>query len=242
MSDFYVQGNKISIDTKSPAFGAGSEGSLYLVDGKLYKIYYTDSLNDGFGNKKRYHQSLLGLYQDFEHFVLPEDLIFDSDGNYVGYVTRLVHYHGKEQNKGAGLTTLDWDPFIENIETIEKEIELLSENRFLTVDLGYHNSIFSKMNNKVYMIDPGRYHHQTYFTTTDYKRRNIAIFNDYIIRMLERDSISFKLVHKNKILPLVKSINIERDNKRFSQYFTEISEEYDSVQDFLKEKAKFLHK
>ena len=141
---------------------------MYLINDKLYKIYNPEALNEGFGNKKNFHQSLLGMSDSFHSFILPEDLIFDENGEYVGYVTKLVD---KNKNK-EGITGLDWDNFISNIRNLEIETEMLSEERFLLIDVAFHNAIFNRETGNLYMIDPGRYRHYNYFSLADYKKRN----------------------------------------------------------------------
>lgn len=238
MAIYYVNGEKIKIPTDKKPFGQGSEGSLYLIKDKLYKIYDSFTLNEGFGNKKIYHQSLLELNGMFEKFILPDALIFDENGTYCGYVTPLV---GNKSKNKDGVTILDWDNFIGNLRDIENEIDLLSENRFLTVDVGYHNSIFSKENGNLYMIDPGRYHHQSYFTICDYKRKNKLILEDYFTRMLEREILSFKLVTSKKVKPLISMIKDEKNDISYSEYFESVKEKESSVHEFFKVKGRYIH-
>lgn len=71
MGKYYIQGKEIVINTNKKEFSSGSEGKLYVIGNKVYKIYHTVALNEGFGNKKIYHQSLLGLNKMFKHYVLP---------------------------------------------------------------------------------------------------------------------------------------------------------------------------
>lgn len=236
MAQYYVQGETIKIDTNKKDFASGSEGRLFLIKGKLYKIYHPTALNEGFGNKKNYHQSLLGLSEKFQHFILPQDLIFDMDGNYAGYVTELVD----KKKKKDGVTELEWDKFISNIKNIEIETNMLSQNRFLLVDLGYHNSIYSKEQEKLCMIDPGRYHHYSYFTLSDYKRQNKIILTDYFKQMLKMDIYYFKLMNKTKIFSLVNTMSEEIGDRNYSDYFEEQSEKYDSVHEFFKSKGRFV--
>lgn len=236
MSKFYVQGKEIIINTNKKEFAGGSEGKLYLAGDKIYKIYHKNALNEGFGNKKIYHQSLLGLSDLYNHYVLPTDLIFDEEGNYVGYVTPLIN---KKKQK-EGVTNLDWDNFITNITEIEKETDMLSESRFLLVDLGFHNSLFNPDDKKLYLVDPGRYHHQSLFTISDYKRRNKMMLSDYFKHMLEREIFYFKLVDKNKVTQLTNEIVTELDGRRYSEFFEEKEKSYDTLHEFIKTKAKFL--
>lgn len=236
MAIYYVNGEKIDIPTNKKPFGYGSEGKLYLVGDKLYKIYNPEALNEGFGNKHIYHSSLLSLNDQFKNFVLPQDLIFNQDGNYVGYVTDLVD--GKKNKEGV--TGLDWERFISNIRNLEIEVDMLSENRFLLIDLAFHNSIFNKDNGILYMVDPGRYRHYNYFSISDYKSRNNIILTDYFKHMLRMDINYFKIMHKNKMYPLVNAICNEIGTGSYSDYFEEKKDKYDSVHEFLQVKSRFV--
>ena len=238
MAIYYVNGEKINIPTNKKPFGQGSEGSLYLVGDRLYKIYNHYALNEGFGNKKVYHQSLLQAKDLFKKFILPESLIFDIDGNYVGYVTPLI---GDKSKKKEGITSGSWDNFITNLKDFENEIKILSENRFLAVDIGFHNSIYSTKDGNLYMIDPGRYHHQSFFAIGDYSRRNNLMLEDYFFHMLEREIIFFKLVPNNKGNLLARKLKEEKGELSYSEYFEEISETEENIHDFLKKKSISLH-
>jgi len=237
MAIYYVNGEKINIPASKKPFGKGSEGCLYLINDKLYKIYYPSSLNEGFGNKRVYHQSLLAVKDKFNKFILPEDLIFDENGNYVGYTTILV---GDKSKKREGITSGTWDNLVTNLKDFENEIKLLSENRFLTVDLGFHNSVFSKEDGNLYMIDPGRYHHESLFTVHDYHKRNKLMLENYFFHMLEREIIHFKLVPGKKAMLLAKKIQEEKLDRSYSEYFEEISQKEESIHEFIKKKGRFL--
>lgn len=236
MAIYYINEDKINIPTHKKPFGYGSEGKLYLIDDKLYKIYNPEAINEGFGNKYIYHSSLLGLNEQFKSFVLPQNLIFDENNNYVGYVTELID---RKKNR-EGVTGLDWEHFLSNIRNLEIEADMLSENRFLLVDLAFHNSIFNKEDSKLYMVDPGRYCHYKYFLINDYKRRNNLILTDYFKHMLKMDIHHFKLMHKNKMTPLVNAISNEIGTGRYSDYFEQYKDKCESVHEFLKIKSRFV--
>ena len=232
---YYVDGKIITISDNQKKFNSGSEGKLYKIDNYIYKIYYPNTLNEGFGNKKIYHQSLLGISDKFESIVLPTSLIFDELGNYVGYKCPMVG-----ENDKIGLTELDWNIFIENIEKLEEEILLLSENRFLAVDFAFHNSIYSKEMQKLYMVDPGRYHHQAYFTLNDYINKNKLILEEYIFHMLEREIISYKLTTPKKATMLIKSIASAKEDLTYSEYFYDNSAKYENVHEMIKVKSRYI--
>jgi len=136
-----------------------------------------------------------------------------------------------------GVTSLDWNLFLSNIKNLEIETDILSDNRFLLADLAFHNALFSEEKGKLFMTDPGRYHHVSFFTTGDYKRRNQLMLADYFKHMLERDIIHFKLVNKGKTSLLVNNIVREIGDSRYSLYFESVASDYESVHEFLKTKG-----
>lgn len=233
MKKYRISDKMVEIDIRKRPFNRGSEGKLYLIGDKLYKIYFPNAICEGFVNKQNFHQNLVEINDLFDNFVLPNDLIFDNI-NYVGYVTNLV---GEEKGKKDGFSEFEWDDFIENIENLEKESDLLAKHRFLTVDIGIHNSIISKEKKKLYMIDPGRFCRQTYFTISDYTRRNRIIINEYFLRMMEREIINYKLIRSNKAKLLISKIKYEVEDNNYSDYFKEISKDYNSVHEFFKVKS-----
>lgn len=232
---FYVDGKEITIANNKKIFDCGSEGKLYQIENDVYKIYYPNTLNEGFGNKKIYHQALLGINNQFERIILPTSLIFDEYGNYVGYKCPLI-----EENNKIGLTELDWKLFLENLKKLEEEILLLSENRFLAIDFAFHNSIYSKKDQKIYMVDPGRYHHQSYFTLQDYINRNKKILEEYIFHMLEREIITYKLTTPKKATNFMKNIASSKENLSYSEYFYDYLLKYENVHEMIKVKSRFI--
>lgn len=232
---YYVDGKEITILNNHKIFNSGSEGKLYRIENDIYKIYYPNALNEGFGNKKVYHQSLLGISNEFECIILPNSLIFDKDGNYVGYKCPLVG-----ENNKIGLTELEWNKFIENIKKLEEEMNRLSENRFLAVDFAFHNSVYSKEQQKLYIVDPGRYHHLTYFTLNDYSNRNKLILEEYIFHMLEREIISYKLTTPKKATILMKKIALLKESLTYSEYFCDNADKYENIHEMIKIKSRFI--
>ncbi len=238
MAKYYVDGKLVEIKEGKKAFSQGSEGTLYLQNQKLYKFYHPNSLNEGFGNKRVYHQALLEIKDLFQTIILPENLIFQSekDYSYCGYVAKMV---GEGKKKKEGISTLAWDDFLFNIIQLEQEIHLLSEYRFQAVDFAFHNVVFSEEEKRLYMVDPGRYHHQTYFTISDYQRVNQLIFTDFLKHLLEREILFFHLVPNNKRSKLLLCLEKERKDRFYSVYFQEESKKYENVQEMIKWKGKF---
>lgn len=145
----------------------------------------------------------------------------------------------RENNK-IGLTELEWNKFIENIKKLEEEMNRLSENRFLAVDFAFHNSVYSKEQQKLYIVDPGRYHHLTYFTLNDYSNRNKLILEEYIFHMLEREIISYKLTTPKKATILMKKIALLKESLTYSEYFCDNADKYENIHEMIKIKSRFI--
>lgn len=235
--EYYVNGNKIKINKSDKVFAKGSEGMLYLIDNNLYKIYYSNALNDGFGNKEKYHKALLGLHDEVKQIVLPTDLIFDLNCKYSGYKTPLV---GEMDKNRIGIIKLNWDKVISNIETLEYDSTILSNNRFYMVDFSFHNMVFSKKEEKLYAVDPGRYHHETYFSIGDYKRINNLIVKECFLNQLRQEILSYKLIKINKSSMFISKIKDEMNDLTFSQYLTMNSSKYPSIEEFIKTKIRYI--
>lgn len=117
---------------------------------------------------------------------------------------------------------------------------LLSNNRFLAVDFAFHNSIYSKEKQKLYMVDPGRYHHQSYFTLNDYIKRNKIILEEYIFHMLEREIISYKLTTPKKAQLLMKNFATLKENLNYSEFFYNNSSKYENIHEMIKIKSRYI--
>lgn len=235
--EIYVNGECIYIDIEKNPYAKGSEGRLYKKDDKLYKIYYDNSLSEGFGKKEVFHKSLLEFNDVCETFILPVALEFDKDKNYVGYVCKIV---GDGNKKFYGISELNWDSFLANLKDIEKEKDFLTDNRFLLTDIGIHNAIFSKVKSKIYLVDPGRYHHEKYFTLEQYRKINNLMLKDFFKNLLKQEAIFYKLVKPKKATPLLNTIFNDITMENVSDYFAEISTNYENVQEFMKIKARYL--
>ncbi len=233
--EFYVNGEKTIIN-KEP-FDHGSEGVLYLLEDRVYKIYFNNALNEGFGNKEKYHKALLGLNGLTSHIILPTNLIFSVTGKYSGYTSPLV---GDCDKNKVGLIKLEWNEIITNIKNIEKDSVFLGNERFYLSDFAFHNMVFSNLERKLYVVDPGRYHHVSTFTLPDYKRINKVIVNEAFLNLLRREIIEFKLITPGKISLLVRTIKSEIGELAYSDYLELQSSKYKTMSDFVKMKARYL--
>ncbi len=108
-------------------------------------------------------------------------------------------------------------------------------NKGVTTDM-----VFSNLERKLYVVDPGRYHHVSTFTLPDYKRINKVIVNEAFLNMLRREIIEFKLITPGKISLLVRTIKSEIGELAYSDYLELQSSKYKTMSDFVKMKARYL--
>lgn len=74
-----------------------------------------------------------------------------------------------------------------------------------------YNSIYYEEDGNLYMIDPGRYHPQSSFTSQDYINNNKKLLLDkYLINMIKEEIKHFKLVPDDKVHRLVRLLEEEK--------------------------------
>lgn len=233
----YVGENKINLPSKQ--FGKGSEGLAYLYNNKIYKIYYKNAINEGYGNKEKYHKYLMSLKTD--QVYLPINIIVDENGEYIGYVTEFAS--GNQKDK-TGFTLFPSDIAIKNLITLENSFDNLSENYVLTEDVALHNCLVDLENNTVNIIDPGRYKNHCFMFKDDYKKANDARLQYLINLLLYIDFIKFKPVGSKRKEQLLKEYIINDKKQlgidKYSEYFNIKLENYDNIHEYAKSLQKYI--
>lgn len=222
---FYVNGQEVEIDTSIKPFAQGSEGKLYLIDNTLYKIYYDNSLNDGFGKKKNDHIRLTDIKT--ERFVMPEYPIFTDEG-YVGYTTPLIT---TRKNAGTGIIYLDEYSFIGNVSSIINDINLLSSRHVKLSDVSPMNFILH--NDLMYIIDPGRY---SFDDSRTYLEPNMKQFEALIKTLILRDLRLNKEIDDKKIELIKRELNFEIARMGIGNYFDEVFSKTFNIEEYVRKR------
>lgn len=234
--EYYVNSEEITIDETKKPFDQGSEGKLYKIGDKLYKIYYKEALCEGHGNKFSHHSYFLTLKTS--SIELPHDLIFDKNNEYVGYVTKIIN--GDRIDK-TGITLMNSKQFIKNIRLFENDVIKLGKNHILMCDVSTYNYLFDNDNFKMHIIDPGRYHIASNFTELDCIRMNLCQLDELITLLLYLDMIKYKSAGtKRKAMILKDIIHDEKGSNKYSEYLSENLVNFETPMDFIKYKSRFV--
>ena len=132
---------------------------------------------------------------DTERIKLPNELIYDEDGNYLGYTIDYVDY------KKPKIRSLKISKLVDDFYTLERDIDKLTKNNIYVDDLNIGNTIFS---DGIYICDPGS------FSIAEEKdeKRYLNYYNRTNINEYEIDEIIFNLFRfttreRNRIRDLI---------------------------------------
>lgn len=113
--------------------------------------------------------------------LLPNNLIYDEDGKYLGYTLDFIEY------KRPRIRNLKIRRVIDEFYTLEKDVDLLTKNNVLIDDLRIFNTIFS---DGIYVCDPGSFT----LAKTKGEKRFLDSYNTERINEYELEEILFNLL------------------------------------------------
>ena len=231
---FYVDDELINIEDNTEPYGIGTEGQVYKIGDEIFKLYFYDTLDEGYGNKYYFHKYLKTLNP--KQIALPQKLIYDIDGNYVGYT---AHYVDGDVNENNGLILLPSELFINNLRILEEDIKYLSREKVLMADVSPWNTIFDKKDNLLFLIDPGRYQCHSFDNIPffDYRMQNMFQFNLLIGILLDLDFKKYNPVEDEDKSKKIITYIIDEINKykgSYLNYFESVLEKYENVTEYAK--------
>ena len=235
---YVVNNNEIDIPILKKPFGKGSEGQVYKIGDTLYKIYYPGALKESYGNKESHHKYLMPIQT--KQIILPTHPIYTQDGNYVGYTTPVI---SGNQKKKTGITQIPSTEFIKNLQVLENDFDILTQNYVLAADVSTVNYIFNSENNTMNIIDPGRYRHHTLERKENYQIQNDAQLRNLIFLLLYLDFIEYKPVgSKRKEQELKDLINrkLKLSNQKLSSFFKDELKPFETVDEYAKSLKKYI--
>lgn len=227
--NYFVNGEKIAIDIDKRPFGKGSEGKLFKKNNILYKIYFDSALADGFGDKSRNHIGLIGV--PTRQIDLPISAIYDEDSKYIGYTVNCITSKPKDSK---GIIKLQKELFLKNIETLLKDLKVLSDYYILVSDLQPANFIF--YNDLMYLIDPGRYR----FVSIKKEQTNLRQFKELVMQIYYLDMVHYKVDIKRKIQIFKEEMKKELENKDCYEYFFKRLNDYNTFEEYSLEKVRYI--
>lgn len=229
---YYVDGNPIDIKTNRKCFDKGSEGKVYKIEDKMYKLYYQSWLTKMEKSLESRHKKLLEI--NSQQIVLPNDLIYDQQNHYAGYVTDFVR---QTDRRNKGIIKMPSNHFIRNLNILQKDFQLLAENCILTRDVCFDNYIYDKENETMYVIDPGRFTTKYNLQKKDYKGKNQTHLDHLIEELLYLDFTGdnpiFFFIPNKRAQNIIKKINDEKGDKTYGEFFEQILPNYINVADYV---------
>ena len=231
---FYVDDELININDNTEPYGIGTEGQVYKIVDEIFKLYFYNTLDEGYGNKYYFHKYLKTL--NTKQIALPKKLIFDIDGNYVGYT---ANYVDGDVNENNGLTLLPSELFLENLKSLVEDIKYLSREKVLMADVSPWNTIFDKKDKLLFLIDPGRYQSHSFDSIPffDYEMQNMFQFNLLIGILLDLDFKEYNPVEdEDKSKKIITYIidEIKKYKGSYLDYFERVLERYENVNEYAK--------
>ncbi len=151
----------------------GEEATIYYCNKKALKIYKNYCKGIRLSEKDALYLQKINT----ERFLLPRDIIYDINNNFIGYTTSYIMGYSKENIKKLKLDFLKKELLI-----LKKDIEELSKHNISIFDIENYNFI---LGDGIYLIDPGSYRIEDY-NTLEYNLRYLRSFIINEILLLSR--------------------------------------------------------
>lgn len=235
---YQVKNQIIEIPDNAKEFGHGSEGVVYKIKDKLYKIYYQNALDEGYGNKEKQHIYFSQI--PTKQIIMPDYCIYDMEGNYAGYTTKIAR--GNQKDK-SGVTLLPKEDFIKNLQILSEDIKTLSSYYILCADVTPFNYILDKKTTKMQIIDPGRYKHHTFDNEAEYFRINMRQFEILVELLIRIDLLKYKPLNSKRKLLLLSEFIAETRRKfdgTIVEFYQEKLKDYENLFDYTKSLTKYI--
>lgn len=230
---YYINGKPIDIPTDKACFNSGSEGEIYIIDNKVYKIYYSNTI-------KNMDDIILTCHKDMtkiktKQIILPSDLIYDTANTCCGYVNPLIP--GNQDDK-TGIIKMPSKHFVRNLKVLEKDSTILGENLILTRDLYYDNYLYDSETETMYILDPSRYTRKASLKKADYISKNIKHLNLFIEELLYLEFKKYKPIKTffpiKKAKYLITRIKDKKQNQLYSEFFEEELKDHKNIYEYTK--------
>ncbi len=212
------------------------EGTCYEKDKFVYKIHFDEeTLRKNIAVVLQEDACKMLKLIKTKRMFLPIALIMDDEGNYSGYKTEFIEPLKENDIK---IVDKEVDIFFQDIQQIKKDLNLLSEVKFVVHDFGIHNMID---NGHINIFDPGRYE----YNPIDMKSKDIYQYNQAELEFLVKDIINSQLMSICGLGNLYKfhlyiknQANISKKNFSYLEMLEKMSSGYESINQFSKDLCK----
>ena len=193
--------------------GEGEEGIAYIQGDKVLKIYKP------YCSIKRLSEEDVTYLSKIptKRILLPIDIIYDENHNFIGYTTKFILNHQREIIKQLHISRIKGE-----LELVKEDIFMLSEKSVSLEDFKLDNFA---LDDGFYMIDPGTYR------IVDYDKRkvyleNIKLYSEFFLREVLFTVIKF--TKKNNLELLANSTDyiseiLDNSNGKVVPYLKGIS-------------------
>ena len=221
---YKLDGKNIEFPTKHMNIvGKGVNGNVYNYRGMALKLFIDDKNPAIDVETAEYLKNI-----DTERVLLPQNLLFYNN-TFKGYTYKLVNKRGS----GKRMIMLSKDEFIQNIEVLENDVELLSKEHVLLNGMDIDNVLF---NGKLYVIDPTKY---SILEEDELRFSGLEDINKFQLHLLLVNLITSELKKNNFSSNLVKKVeNILLKSKDSyedsSDFFDDIIGNNNTIKEFVK--------
>lgn len=230
---YYIDGKPIDIPTDKNCFNSGSEGEIFVIKDKAYKIYYPNAIKNMDNTIIICHKEMTKIKT--QQIILPSNLIYDTTNTFCGYVNPLIP--GNPDDK-TGIIKMPSKMFVRNLKILEKDSTILGENLILMEDLYYDNYQYDRETETMYLLDPSRYTREANLEKLDCIRKNIKCLNILIEELLYLDFKKYKPVKtfspRRKAKYLITRIKDKKKDQLYSEFFEKELENRENVYKYVK--------
>lgn len=124
----------------------GSEGTIYEYKGEALKLYDKECFTKRIDEETAIRLSKIRT----KRILLPNKPVYDKDGNFFGHTTDFKIERTKDR-----IGSLTMDKFIREVNLLNNDIIVLSNNKVLLDDLHQDNLLLS--GDELYLCDSGKY-------------------------------------------------------------------------------------
>ena len=164
----------------------GQEGIAYIWKDKVIKVYKDQKRIPSINEETASYLSKIPT----KRILLPIDLVYDENHNFIGYTTKFILNHNRSVIKRLPVSKIK-----KELELIREDIFLLSDKKVALMDFHLDNFCYD---GGFYMIDPGTY------KIVDYDKKkvlleNIRYYSEFFLRDLLFTTIKFTKKEKDAL-------------------------------------------
>ena len=218
--------NKKNINVgKKIKLSSDSLSDVYKINRGIALRVFKDNIDRNIVLSKDDCEYLTTLRSD--RILLPKKLLFKNK-KYCGYSYRLLPNVVKKEK----IISTDMESFISDVEMLEEDINLLSQNRVMLDGITPYNIVY---NDGLYITDASQF---KVLDVEEFDYRQLRKLNDYQVQLLLESLITTELkkerVDINKINSFIDLLEDRNTDIKQSKYYEKLFEYSNNVREFVK--------